>query len=209
MLRDLERAKIVVTNYHAFQRRETLAVSAVGRALLRGQGAPLRTRETEGRMLQRVLPELMGLKRIWVLNDEAHHCYRERPAESVEGALRGDERQEAKKNREAARIWMSGLEAVRRRLGLQRVVDLSATPFFLRGSGYAEGTLFPWTASDFSLLDAIECGIVKLPRVPVADNVPGAEMPSSASCGSTSAGRCRRRAAGRARPTRCACRRSW
>jgi type III restriction enzyme len=56
-------------------------------------------------------------------------------------------------------------------------VDLSATPFFLRGSGYAEGTLFPWTMSDFSLMDAIECGIVKLPRVPVADNIPGAEMP--------------------------------
>jgi type III restriction enzyme len=57
------------------------------------------------------------------------------------------------------------------------VIDLSATPFFLRGSGYAEGTLFPWTMSDFSLMDAIECGIVKLPRVPVADNIPGDEMP--------------------------------
>ena len=57
------------------------------------------------------------------------------------------------------------------------MIDLSATPFFLRGSGYAEGTLFPWTMSDFSLMDAIECGIVKLPRVPVADNIPGAEMP--------------------------------
>src|ERR671922_91487 len=53
----------------------------------------------------------------------------------------------------------------------------SATPFFLRGSGYAEGTLFPWTMSDFSLMDAIECGIVKLPRVPVADNIPGNDMP--------------------------------
>ena len=31
--------------------------------------------------------------------------------------------------------------------------------------------------SDFSLMDAIECGIVKLPRVPVADNIPGDEMP--------------------------------
>ena len=31
--------------------------------------------------------------------------------------------------------------------------------------------------SDFSLMDAIECGIVKLPRVPVADNIPGGEMP--------------------------------
>ena len=60
---------------------------------------------------------------------------------------------------------------------MPRVVDLSATPFFLRGSGYAEGTLFPWTMSDFSLMDAIECGIVKLPRVPVAENIPGNEMP--------------------------------
>ena len=56
-------------------------------------------------------------------------------------------------------------------------MDLSATPFFLSGSGYVEGTLFPWTLSDFSLMDAIECGIVKLPRVPVADNIPGGEMP--------------------------------
>ena len=54
---------------------------------------------------------------------------------------------------------------------------MSATPFFLSGSGYAEGTLFPWTVSDFSLMDAIECGIVKLPRVPVADNIPGEEVP--------------------------------
>ena len=60
---------------------------------------------------------------------------------------------------------------------MTRLIDLSATPFFLRGSGYVEGTLFPWTMSDFSLMDAIECGIVKLPRVPVADNIPGGEMP--------------------------------
>ncbi len=64
-----------------------------------------------------------------------------------------------------------------RKLGLSRGIDLSATPFFLRGSGYAEGTLFPWTMTDFSLMDAIECGIVKLPRVPVAENIPGEEMP--------------------------------
>lgn len=69
------------------------------------------------------------------------------------------------------------MEAVNRKLGVRRVFDLSATPFFLQGSGYAEGTLFPWTMSDFSLMDAIECGIVKLPRVPVAENIPGDEMP--------------------------------
>ncbi|MDO8778663.1 MAG: restriction endonuclease, partial [Burkholderiaceae bacterium] len=85
---------------------------------------------------------------------------------------------EADKNNEAARLWISGLEAVNRKLGVTRVMDLSATPFFLSGSGYAEGTLFPWTMSDFSLMDAIECGIVKLPRVPVAQNTPGEEMPT-------------------------------
>ena len=178
MLRDLERAKIVITNYHAFLRRETLELSKGGRALLRGQGPDLQTKETKGQMLQRVMPGLMGMKQILVLNDEAHHCYRERPPEEhEEGPLKGDDRKEAERNREAARVWISGLEAVQRKLGLQRVIDLSATPFFLRGSGHAEGTLFPWTASDFSLMDAIECGIVKLPRVPVADNIPGGEMP--------------------------------
>ena len=31
--------------------------------------------------------------------------------------------------------------------------------------------------SVFSLMDAIECGSVKLPRIPVADNIPSGEMP--------------------------------
>ena len=177
MLPDLERAKIVITNYHAFKLRETLELSKGGRSLLQGRGPEIQSIETEGQMLQRVMPELMGMRSILAFNDEAHHCYREKPAGDDEGALTGDDRREAEKNREAARLWISGLEAVQRKLGLRRVIDLSATPFFLRGSGYAEGTLFPWTMNDFSLMDAIECGIVKLPRVPVADNIPGGEMP--------------------------------
>ena len=177
LLGDLDRAKIVITNFHAFKLRETMEVSKGGRALLQGRGPDLRSLESEGQMLQRVMPELMGMRNVLALNDEAHHCYREKPGDDDEGKLTGDDRKEAEKNREAARLWISGLEAVGRKLGLARVIDLSATPFFLRGSGYAEGTLFPWTMSDFSLMDAIECGIVKLPRVPVADNIPGGEMP--------------------------------
>ena len=178
MLREIDKAKIVITNYHAFQPRETMDLAKVSRSLLQGRNGELATRETEGQMLARVMPELMAMKGILVLNDEAHHCYREKPPdEDDEGKLTGDALTEAKQNREAARVWISGLEAAGRKLGLKRVIDLSATPFFLRGSGYAEGTLFPWTVSDFSLMDAIECGIVKLPRVPVVDNVPGAEMP--------------------------------
>src|SRR5439155_26200390 len=144
MLDDINRAKIVITNFHAFKLRERIELSAGGRALLQGRGEELNTQETEGQMLQRVMPDLMGMKHILVLNDEAHHCYREKPGEPVEGDLKGDAKQEAEKNREAARLWISGLEIVNRKLGLTRVIDLSATPFFLRGSGYAEGTLFPW-----------------------------------------------------------------
>ena len=177
MLREIDKAKIVITNYHAFQLRETMDLAKGSRALLQGRDGALATRETEGQMLARVMPELMTMKGILVLNDEAHHCYREKAGEDDEGRLVGDDRREANRNREAARVWISGLEATERRLGLKRVIDLSATPFFLRGSGYREGTLFHWTVSDFSLMDAIECGIVKLPRVPVVDNVPGAEMP--------------------------------
>ncbi len=180
MLADISQARIVITNYHSFRLRERLEISAGGRRLLQGRGGDeLQTLETEGQMLQRVLPELMGLKNILAINDEAHHCYREKPLDEGEGEeeLKGDERKEAEENNEAARLWISGLEAVNRKLGLARVFDLSATPFFLQGSGYAEGTLFPWTMSDFSLMDAIECGIVKLPRVPVADNIPGNDVP--------------------------------
>jgi type III restriction enzyme len=177
MLADIGRAKIVITNYHGFKRRELLDLSKGGRSLLQGRGPELSTLETEGQMLQRVMPDLMGMKNVLVLNDEAHHCYREKPDHEAEGDLKGEDRKEAEKNNEAARLWISGLETVKRKLGITRVIDLSATPFFLRGSGYAEGTLFPWTMSDFSLMDAIECGIVKLPRVPVADNIPGADVP--------------------------------
>jgi type III restriction enzyme len=178
MLDDVNRAKIVITNYHAFKLRERIELSKGGRQLLQGRtGDEPFTEETEGQMIQRVMPDLMGMRNIMVINDEAHHCYREKPADPDEEDLKGDERKEADRNREAARVWISGLEAVNRKLGVTRVMDLSATPFFLSGSGYAEGTLFPWTMSDFSLMDAIECGIVKLPRVPVAENIPGDEMP--------------------------------
>jgi type III restriction enzyme len=179
LLAEIHKAKIVITNYHAFKLRDRIELSKGGRALLQGHGEELDTLETEGQMIQRVMPELMGMKSIFVLNDEAHHCYRERPQPDIpETTLTAEDKEEVKKNKEAARLWISGIEALNRKLGVIRVADLSATPFFLSGSGYAEGTLFPWTMSDFSLMDAIECGIVKLPRVPISDNsISSEEMP--------------------------------
>ena len=177
MLPDLEKARIVITNFHAFKLRDRVQLSKGGRSLLQGRGQAIDTEETEGQMMQRVIPELMGMRNVVVFNDEAHHCYRENPGELEEEKLKGDDKKEAEQNTEAARLWITGLETVGNRLNVNRIFDLSATPFFLRGSGYAEGTLFPWTMNEFSLMDAIESGIVKLPRVPVSDNIPGGEMP--------------------------------
>jgi len=177
MLPDLKRACVVITNYHAFQRRERLKLAKGTRALLRGRGEAPSTVETEGEMLRRVMAPLTGLKSVLVLNDEGHHCYREKVGVNEEADLKGDDSDEAKKNTEAARVWISGIETLKKTIAVPVVLDLSATPFFLRGSGYREGTLFPWTVSDFSLMDAIESGIVKLPRVPVSDNVLPTDMP--------------------------------
>jgi type III restriction enzyme len=177
MLGDIAKAKVVITNYHSFKRRETLDLSKVGKSLLQGRGEAPRTLETEGQMLQRACGDLMAMKNVVVINDEAHHCYEERPQGSVEELKDTDSKAEAKQNKEAARLWINGIKVLKRKVGVRAVYDLSATPFFLSGSGYAEGTLFPWVVSDFSLMDAIECGIVKLPRVPVADNLPIADMP--------------------------------
>ena len=144
MLADLKQALIVIiTNYHAFRLRERIEISKGGRNLLKGQTGPEpQTLETEGQKLRRVMPELMGVKNLLILNDEAHHCYRAKPGESDEGRLTGDDRKEAERNSKAAQLWISGLETVHRSLKTSRVIDLSATPFFLRGSGYGEGTLF-------------------------------------------------------------------
>ena len=172
MLGDLGKAKIVITNYHAFKRRAEVPLNKVQQAALQTEEKP----ETDGALVRRVAGDLMGIKNICVINDEAHHCYRERQ-QSEEEKLTGDALDEAKKNNEAARLWISGIETVKRQLGVRMVYDLSATPFFLKGSGYREGTLFGWTVSDFNLMDAIECGIVKLPRVPIIDNVPQSDMP--------------------------------
>ena len=164
----LGQAKIIITNYHAFQLRERVAAGKITKSILAdGQSSPFT--ETPGQMVRRVCRELRTKKNIIVLNDEAHHCYRRKPDREDE-KLKGDDRIEARQRNEEARVWISGLEAVKAKIGVKAIYDLSATPFFLRGSGWPEATLFPWVVSDFSLIDAIEAGIVKVPRVPVADD---------------------------------------
>jgi len=178
LLPELDKAKFVITNFHAFKLRERVAAGKLTKQLLKQNNGNNPFTETPDQMVRRVCRELGNKKNIIVINDEAHHCYRRKPDAVEEEDLKGDERREAEQREEEARIWISGIEAVKAKLGVKVVYDLSATPFFLRGSGYLEGSLFPWVVSDFSLIDAIESGIVKVPRVPVADDSMVGEQPT-------------------------------
>lgn len=178
LLSELDKAKFVITNFHAFKLRERISTGKLTKAILRSNNGDNPFTETPDQMVRRVCRELGNKKNIIVINDEAHHCYRRKPDGEEEEALKGEERREAEQREEEARIWISGIEAVKSKLGVKVTYDLSATPFFLRGSGYTEGTLFPWVVSDFSLIDAIESGIVKVPRVPVADDSMNGEQPT-------------------------------
>jgi type III restriction enzyme len=175
-LERLQQTRILITNFHTFQLHEKVKAGKLTKAILAQGGAGAFT-EMPDEMVRRVCRELGNKKNIIVINDEAHHCYRRKPDGEGE-KLTGDERREAEKRDEEARVWISGIEAVRAKIGVKTIYDLSATPFFLRGSGWPEGTLFPWVASDFSLIDAIEAGIVKVPRVPVADDSMRGEQPT-------------------------------
>jgi type III restriction enzyme len=177
LMEEMKKAKILITNYHGFLLREKGAAGRLTKAML-GNGATSAFKESPDQMVRRVARELGGKRNIVVINDEAHHCYRHRPDDAEAERLKGEDRREAEKREEAARIWISGLEAAKEKIGIKIVYDLSATPFFLRGSGYPEGILFPWVASDFSLIDAIESGIVKVPRVPVADDSMTGDQPT-------------------------------
>jgi type III restriction enzyme len=179
LLERLQQATVELTNYHAFLRRDTMAVGSLSRKILtRGRDAdPFQ--ETPAQMVNRVCRAFGSRSsQIVVINDESHHCYYRRREPEVEETLTGEDRKEAEAEGKTAEVWISGLEAIREKLGIKAIYDFSATPFFLRGSGYIEGTLVPWVVSDFALIDAIEAGIVKVPRVPVADNRGGGLLPA-------------------------------
>jgi len=172
----LLQAQIEIVNYHVFLPRdskEIQGVSANTRKLLRG-GKPDQAdafRETPSMVAARILRAFGTSKgEIVVLNDEAHHCYQDKLLDDQDA-----DNEDIQRNRDA-RVWFRGLHDLRRKAGIKTVYDLSATPYYLKGSGYNEGFIFPWVVSDFSLMDAIESGIVKIPRIPVDDDAAGKEL---------------------------------
>lgn len=168
----LLQAQVQIINYHAFlpkAAKEVQGVSATTRRLLRGPTpvGPDPFEETPAMVAARILRDYGSSKgEIVVINDEAHHCYQDKLLEHPDPDA---DREDEERNFDA-RVWFKGLHWIQRKVGIKSVYDLSATPYYLKGSGYNEGFIFPWTVSDFSLMDAIESGIVKVPRIPVDDD---------------------------------------
>ena len=155
---ELAKGKVLVTNWHRFNpEAETITVGGaqVGRL---GE-------ETPEAFARARLGDLWDDEPLMVLNDEGHHAYRPAPVDEAT-KLSAEE----KADREEATVWVSGLDRINAACGIGICVDLSATPFYIQGSGYPEGSPFPWIVSDFSLVDAIESGITKIPRLPAIDN---------------------------------------
>jgi type III restriction enzyme len=163
----LQSGKVLVTNWHRFAKESEQAEGGrIYRVVDKGP-------ETPDTFSRRVLGDLFDRLPIMVLNDEGHHCWRPAPAEEE---LTGEEKKQLQEEELEARVWLDGLDRINNstadpsaKPGISVCVDLSATPFYIKGSGYPEGRPFPWIVSDFGLVDAIESGIVKIPRLPVLD----------------------------------------
>lgn len=162
MMDMLTKGNFFITNWHAF-----LPVDDSRRRSVIQRGV-----ESEKVFCNRVLKELGGKESILVFNDEAHHAYRPKEFEisDLKFEMSKEEQKKLKEEKEEATVWIGGLDKINFARKINFCVDLSATPFYIQGSGYPEGSPLPWLTSDFGLVDAIESGIVKIPRVPVDDN---------------------------------------
>ena len=167
---DLNRLRVTILNFQAFQRHNKLHVNGAGdkapkavRQLLR-KGADPRWEESDDEMLHRLLRNHRSAKSIVVINDEAHHCYR------MVGATVGKAGRDEKAEEGKAALWFSAIKALQAQERLAQVFDLSATPMYLRRPAELQSEHFPWIVSDYPLSDAIEAGLTKIPRLPVDDD---------------------------------------
>lgn len=166
-------AKLIITNYHTFEPKVLQGNKRSpfdGKVDLQGKKINTGNKEDFAQVIKRSIGKFKPGSRLLVLNDEAHHCY----LPKAKGKTTDNE--EADENARAA-VWFSGLRELAQKFKLQSVYDLSATPYYLTGSGYVPYSLFPWVVSDFGLIEAIEAGLVKIPFLPESDNTQELTMP--------------------------------
>lgn len=197
-MEDLRRGEVMIANWHRLAKKETSSVNGTSAKVVKtGEATEIiknAGKENESVEIKYFESDLAWFKRIrqelgsgkgrsphWlVFNDEAHHAYRR--GDSEDQVSLDDDTDLAKKNAKEATIWIEGLDRINKlaggkRKGIRLCIDLSATPFYIQGSGNEVGKPFPWVVSDFGLLDAIESGLVKIPQLPTRD-ITGAEEAS-------------------------------
>jgi type III restriction enzyme len=166
-------ARLIITNYHTFEPKILQGNKRSpfdGKVNLKGEKIDTGNKEDFSQVVKRTLGKFKAGSRVLVLNDEAHHCYLPKSKSKT------TDNEEADENVRAA-VWFSGIREISKKFKLQAVYDLSATPYYLTGSGYDAYSLFPWVVSDFGLIEAIESGLVKIPFLPESDNTHALSMP--------------------------------
>lgn len=165
-------SRIVITNYHTFEPR-TLQGNKRSPfdGKLDAEGNKQEAREDFNQVLKRVMGRFKQGSRLLIINDEAHHCYF--PLEKGQTT----EGENTKEENARAAVWFTGIRQAAEYYKIRHVYDLSATPYYLTGSGYTAYSLFGWVVSDFGLIEAIESGLVKIPFLPESDNTQQLDAP--------------------------------
>ncbi|WP_020507778.1 BPTD_3080 family restriction endonuclease [Lamprocystis purpurea] len=201
-MEELRRGEVMIANWHRLAKQESNAVNGDSARVVKtgeavqvvknagksNEATDTRYFESDKAWMKRIRQELgsgRGRCPHWLIfNDEAHHAYRRGDAPdtvSLDPTEDEDRGTLAKKNAKEATIWIEGLDRINKlaggdkRKGIRLCVDLSATPFYIQGSGNEVGKPLPWIVSDFGLLDAIESGLVKVPQLPTRDITGAAE----------------------------------
>lgn len=169
-------ARIVITNYHGFEpktlqgNKRTPFDGKVTRQVVDGEVKEIKNdrtgdnKEDFTQLLKRLFGGIKPGARLLIINDEAHHCYL-----PLEKGKKTDDGNTEEENARAA-VWFTGIREIVKRYQVRHIYDMSATPYYLQGSGYPAYSLFPWIVSDFGLIDAIESGLVKIPFLPESDS---------------------------------------
>ena len=169
-------ARIVITNYHGFEpktlqgNKRTPFDGKITRQVVDGEVKEIKNdsrsdnKEDFTQVFKRLFGSIKPGARLLIINDEAHHCYLP--------LGKGKKTEESNTEEENARaaVWFTGVREIAKRYQVRHIYDLSATPYYLQGSGYPAYSLFPWIVSDFGLIDAIESGLVKIPFLPESDS---------------------------------------
>lgn len=166
-------AKLVITNYHSFEPKTLQGNKKSpfdGKVNLKGEKNDTGNKQDFSQVVKSILGKFKTGTRLLIFNDEAHHCY------LPNSKTKTTDNEESDENARAA-VWFSGIKELSKKFKLQNVYDLSATPYYLTGSGYKPYSLFDWVVTDFGLIEAIESGLVKIPFLPESDNTQELTMP--------------------------------